>query len=296
MNHIGNSPDLAASPPHVDHLVYAATTQKRNTLTPELTASGSDRERIAPVFVTSSHHRSRGGGGAASDAALRMRRPDAHAGATPPTAQIPVGGIREGVSDAMTEDRFRYADGATIAYQVSGSGSPPVAYAHGVLLSRAAVRGLGILDVEAIADGRRPLLYDQRGHGHSTGRPQPEYYTFEQAGVDLLDLLTAAGFEVDSPRRRAAAAPAPIAATPTRRCRRSRRRCRDTTAGPGDSRPPTPRAGSATPVAGSAAARPGGPGGDQRGRIDRRQRGGGGQVRPRHPAQCRRGDLVAGVR
>jgi len=96
----------------------------------------------------------------------------------------------------MTEDRFRYADGATIAYQVSGSGSPPVAYAHGVLLSRAAVRGLGILDVEAIADGRRPLLYDQRGHGHSTGRPQPEYYIFEQAGVDLLDLLTAAGFAV----------------------------------------------------------------------------------------------------
>lgn len=99
------------------------------------------------------------------------------------------------MSHAMTEDRIFHADGATIAYQVSGSGGPPVAYAHGVLLSRAAVRGLGIFDLEAVADGRRLLLYGQRGHGHSTGRPQPEYHTFEQAGVDLLDLLTAAGFE-----------------------------------------------------------------------------------------------------
>ncbi len=94
----------------------------------------------------------------------------------------------------MPADSHFPADGATIAYRVTGDGAP-VGYAHGVLLSREAVRGLGIFDLETIAGGRRLLTYDQRGHGYSTGRPRPADYRFEQAAADLLDLLDAAGID-----------------------------------------------------------------------------------------------------
>lgn len=91
----------------------------------------------------------------------------------------------------MTADSQYATDGATIAYNVDGTGAP-VGYAHGVLLSRKAVRGLGIFDLDEIARGRRLLTYDQRGHGHSTGRAKPSDYRFEQAAEDLLGLLDAA--------------------------------------------------------------------------------------------------------
>lgn len=82
-------------------------------------------------------------------------------------------------------------DGATIAYELAGRGRP-VGYAHGVLLSRAAVRGLELFDIDAVAAGRRLLTYDQRGHGHSSGRAVAEDYRFERAATDLPGLLDAA--------------------------------------------------------------------------------------------------------
>ena len=85
-------------------------------------------------------------------------------------------------------------DEATIAYEVRGDG-PPFGYAHGVLLSRAAVRGLGLFDIDAIAADRRLLTYDQRGHGHSSGRAVAEDYRFERAATDLLGVLDAAGID-----------------------------------------------------------------------------------------------------
>ncbi|MGH3678628.1 MAG: alpha/beta fold hydrolase [Mycobacterium sp.] len=91
----------------------------------------------------------------------------------------------------MTSDQYFATDGATIAYQISGTGAP-VGYAHGVLLSRAAVRGLGIFDLDEIGAGRRLLTYDQRAHGQSTGNAKPANYRFEQAADDLLGLLDAA--------------------------------------------------------------------------------------------------------
>jgi non-heme chloroperoxidase len=85
-------------------------------------------------------------------------------------------------------------DGAKIAYELTGSGRP-VGYAHGVLLSRAAVRSLDLFDFDAVAAQRRLLTYDQRGHGHSTGRAVAEDYRFERAASDLLGLLDAAAID-----------------------------------------------------------------------------------------------------
>ncbi|WP_174188048.1 alpha/beta fold hydrolase [Nocardia barduliensis] len=92
----------------------------------------------------------------------------------------------------MTVDSYFDRAGARIAYQFSGFGSP-VGYAHGVPLSRAAVRRLGLFDFDALGAGRRLLAYDQRGHGKSTGRPIAEDYRFENFTADLIALLDAVG-------------------------------------------------------------------------------------------------------
>ncbi|GAB3451523.1 alpha/beta fold hydrolase [Actinophytocola sediminis] len=96
----------------------------------------------------------------------------------------------------MPPDSFFARDGATIAYQFTGSGTP-FGYAHGVLLSREAVRRLDLFHVESLADQRRVLTYDQRGHGHSTGRPVAEDYRFDNIARDLLALLDA--LDIDQP-------------------------------------------------------------------------------------------------
>ncbi|MET8800826.1 alpha/beta hydrolase [Nocardia sp. NPDC004568] len=88
----------------------------------------------------------------------------------------------------MAPDSYLIRPAARIAYQFHGSGSP-VGYAHGVPLSRAAVRRLGLFDIDALGFGRRLLTYDQRGHGRSTGRPVTEDYRFENFTADLLALL-----------------------------------------------------------------------------------------------------------
>ncbi|BBZ15992.1 alpha/beta fold hydrolase [Mycolicibacterium gadium] len=94
----------------------------------------------------------------------------------------------------VAEALYTTPDEVTIAYEVRGDGRP-FGYAHGILLSRAAVRELGLFDIDAIAADRRLLAYDQRGHGRSTGRSKPADYRFEQAADDLLDLLDAAGID-----------------------------------------------------------------------------------------------------
>ncbi|MEV0668889.1 alpha/beta hydrolase [Mycobacterium sp. NPDC050441] len=95
----------------------------------------------------------------------------------------------------MTTDAFYTApDGATIAYELGGHGRT-IGYAHGVLLSRAAVRGLDLVDIDAIAAHRQLLTYDQRGHGHSSGRAVIDDFSFEQAADDLLGILGAAAVE-----------------------------------------------------------------------------------------------------
>ncbi|CAJ1505520.1 alpha/beta fold hydrolase [[Mycobacterium] burgundiense] len=96
----------------------------------------------------------------------------------------------------MPNDQHFVTTGATIAYQLNGPDiAVPIGYGHGVLMSRTIVRGLGVFDIDAIAEGRRLLTYDQRGHGLSSGRPEPADYRFEQAATDLLGVLDVAGLD-----------------------------------------------------------------------------------------------------
>lgn len=92
------------------------------------------------------------------------------------------------------QDRYVTRAGATIAYELTGSG-PLLGYAHGVFLSRAAVRRLHLLDFDTVAADHRLLTYDQRGHGHSTGRPISDDYRFENFTLDLLALLDELGHD-----------------------------------------------------------------------------------------------------
>lgn len=94
----------------------------------------------------------------------------------------------------MTSDSCLARDGAQIAYQFTGSGTP-IGYAHGVFLSRRAVRRLELFDVDALAEGRRLLAYDQREHGNSTGRPVRDDCRFGNFTQDLLALLDALGLD-----------------------------------------------------------------------------------------------------
>ncbi|ADD44955.1 alpha/beta fold hydrolase [Stackebrandtia nassauensis] len=93
----------------------------------------------------------------------------------------------------MADSHFTH-DNATIAYELKGSGRP-VAYSHGVPLSRAAVRGLDLFDFDALAKQHRLLTYDHRGHGQSTGRPVTEDYRFENFAADFLALLDELGID-----------------------------------------------------------------------------------------------------
>lgn len=79
--------------------------------------------------------------------------------------------------------------GAQIAWQETGSG-PLAVYAHGLTQSRAAEIRSWVFDWSPIAaGGRRLVQYDARGHGRSTGAPQPDDYTWPNLAADLLALI-----------------------------------------------------------------------------------------------------------
>lgn len=76
--------------------------------------------------------------------------------------------------------------GAHLAYDTSGASRVPLVLVHGYMGSR-----LDFLDVRtALAERRRVLLFDQRGHGESTWAGP---YTVARLMRDLEDLLEALG-------------------------------------------------------------------------------------------------------
>ncbi|MET0929181.1 MAG: alpha/beta hydrolase [Aeromicrobium sp.] len=78
--------------------------------------------------------------------------------------------------------------GADLAVELSDEGGHPVVQLHGLTSSRSRDRVLD-LDLGRGLNGTRLLRYDARGHGHSTGRPDPEHYRWPNLADDLLRLL-----------------------------------------------------------------------------------------------------------
>lgn len=78
--------------------------------------------------------------------------------------------------------------GARIATEFSDESGHPVVQLHGLTSSRSRDRVLG-LDLGRGLSGTRLLRYDARGHGESTGRPEPADYRWTDLADDLLRLL-----------------------------------------------------------------------------------------------------------
>ncbi|QDP96144.1 alpha/beta hydrolase [Microlunatus elymi] len=81
--------------------------------------------------------------------------------------------------------------GAELAYTNIGSG-PAVIVAHGLTSSRASNQKSGLLDMSAVAEaGYTVISYDARGHGESTGTPDPDDYLWTALADDLLGFADA---------------------------------------------------------------------------------------------------------
>jgi 3-oxoadipate enol-lactonase len=80
--------------------------------------------------------------------------------------------------------------GAELAVELSDEGGHPVVQLHGLTSSRSRDRVLD-LDLGRGLSGTRLLRYDARGHGRSTGLPEPSHYRWDNLADDLLRLLDA---------------------------------------------------------------------------------------------------------
>jgi 3-oxoadipate enol-lactonase len=79
--------------------------------------------------------------------------------------------------------------GARLACSDEGEG-PIVVNAHGLTQSRAADRASGLVDWSALpAAGYRVISYDARGHGESSGIPDPATYRWDALADDLLAVI-----------------------------------------------------------------------------------------------------------
>jgi len=77
---------------------------------------------------------------------------------------------------------------AELAWAFSDESGPAVVQLHGLTSSRSRDRVLD-LDLGRGLSDTRLLRYDARGHGHSSGRPEPEDYRWPHLAEDLLRLL-----------------------------------------------------------------------------------------------------------
>ncbi|GAA1853639.1 alpha/beta fold hydrolase [Microbacterium koreense] len=81
-----------------------------------------------------------------------------------------------------------HANAADIDYELVGDEGPLVVQLHGLTSSRERDVQLG-LDLPRALRRHRVLRYDARGHGHSTGTPDPADYGWDRLSLDLLALL-----------------------------------------------------------------------------------------------------------
>jgi pimeloyl-ACP methyl ester carboxylesterase len=78
-------------------------------------------------------------------------------------------------------------DGVVLSGEESGSG-PPIILLHGLTATRRyVVMGSRVLE----RAGLRVIAYDARGHGRSSGAPDPTAYGYERLARDLLGVLDA---------------------------------------------------------------------------------------------------------
>jgi pimeloyl-ACP methyl ester carboxylesterase len=78
--------------------------------------------------------------------------------------------------------------GAELAWSESGHG-PTAIWAHGLTSSGFGQEAAGVFDWSPLTARHRLVRYDARGHGGSSGAPEPEHYTWPNLGLDLLELL-----------------------------------------------------------------------------------------------------------
>jgi pimeloyl-ACP methyl ester carboxylesterase len=81
--------------------------------------------------------------------------------------------------------------GVTLSLSDAGEGTP-VVLLHGLTASRRYVV-MGSSSLER--SGHRVIAYDARGHGSSSPARQPNEYTYEDLGLDLLAVLDGVGIE-----------------------------------------------------------------------------------------------------
>jgi pimeloyl-ACP methyl ester carboxylesterase len=87
-------------------------------------------------------------------------------------------------------DETLEVDGASLSYEVHDGAGPTVVQLHGLSSSRASEAAAGFFDWSPVtANGRRLVRYDARGHGRSTGRPEPADYAWPRLADDLFALL-----------------------------------------------------------------------------------------------------------
>ena len=95
----------------------------------------------------------------------------------------------------MTTDQFTEIDGFELRYRLYGSDDAPLAViGHGIFasLDQYADRSEAL---DILAERFRVLLYDARGHGESEGPEDPDGYSWQKLGEDMLALAAFAGEE-----------------------------------------------------------------------------------------------------
>ena len=88
---------------------------------------------------------------------------------------------------AKLQTRFMQLDDVRLAYWEEGSGQL-VLSAHGLTASRAAAARLGLADFTPVSEHARLVTYDARGHGESSGAPEPRSYAWDALADDMLAL------------------------------------------------------------------------------------------------------------